>query len=642
MIGSKAAKRWLMCATAAIAAMTFAARAQTAPPPDATSPMAELPGLGVEWPDLNAADQAGPAQPAGNAPPAATDQRYSVVVSGIGALPPVVGERFDALSVLRQGEGKPANAAQLARRARDDAQLLDTILRAQGYFDADVTTDISARDGRLVVTLTTDPGPIYRFGSVTAPGLGSAAGGGLAIKPSDAVNADTVIAAEQDIRLKLLNQGYPFAKVTEPDIVVDHETREATLSLSVDPGGKRDFGAIRVTNADAPFGPRHVQTIARFRPGQTYDQSLVDDLKRAIIATGLASTVRVEPLESSAPGTVDMATTIEPAPPRTVAGEIGYGTGEGFKVQASWQHRNLIRPEGAITFRGIAGTQEQSLGALLRMSNFRRRDQVLNASVVGAHERRAAYTATSFEIGANIERQTNIIWQKLWTYSLGFELLASDERDLDASRGVTQRNTYLIGALPATLGYDGSDDLLDPTRGFRLSARVSPELSFRGRAFGYVRTQIDGSAYYPVNDQLVIAGRARVGATVGAAREDIAPSRRYYAGGGGSVRGFGYQEIGARNALNQPVGGRSLAEFSLEARVRLPVFGGNFGLVPFVDAGNVYTASFPTFSGLRIGAGLGLRYYSTFGPIRIDVGTPLARRPGESPIAVQVSLGQAF
>ena len=140
----------------------------------------------------------------------------------------------------------------------------------------------------------------------------------------------------------------------------------------------------------------------------------------------------------------------------------------------------------------------------------------------------------------------------------------------------------------------------------------------------------------------MIAGRARVGMTAGAARDDIAPSRLFYSGGGGSVRGYGYQEIGPRNVLDRPIGGRSLAEFSLEARVRLPIFGGNFGVVPFVDAGNIYTESIPKFSGLRIGAGVGLRYYSNFGPIRIDVGTPLGRRKGESIVAVQVSLGQAF
>jgi translocation and assembly module TamA len=199
--------------------------------------------------------------------------------------------------------------------------------------------------------------------------------------------------------------------------------------------------------------------------------------------------------------------------------------------------------------------------------------------------------------------------------------------------------TYFIGALPLALSYDGSDDLLNPTRGFRLAAHVSPELSLEGAAFGYGRIQLDASAYQPLRKGLVIAERIRLGSILGAPADKIAPSRRFYAGGGGSVRGYGYQEIGPRDADNNPIGGRSLNEFSIEARVH--AFG-NFGVVPFLDAGNIYTSTLPKATGLRFGTGLGVRYYSSFGPIRVDVGTPINPQKGDSPIAVYVSLGQAF
>ena len=161
----------------------------------------------------------------------------------------------------------------------------------------------------------------------------------------------------------------------------------------------------------------------------------------------------------------------------------------------------------------------------------------------------------------------------------------------------------------------------------------------QGDVFGYARTQIDASVYRTVHDGVVLAARTRLGTIVGAPRDAVAPSRRFYAGGGASVRGYGFQSIGPRDPNNDPIGGRSLTEFAVEARIR--AFG-NFGIVPFVDAGNIYTDPLPGFSGLRYGAGLGVRYYSNFGPIRLDVGTPLNRQPGDSRIAVYVSLGQAF
>ncbi|MDB5662267.1 MAG: surface antigen, partial [Sphingomonas bacterium] len=317
---------------------------------------------------------------------------------------------------------------------------------------------------------------------------------------------------------------------------------------------------------------------------------------------------------------------------------IGYGTGEGVRTELSWQHRNLIKPEGAVTFRGVAGTQEQSLGAVLRKSNYKARDRVLTAQVIASHTNRNAYDAKTFTVGAGIERQTNIIWQKKWTWSFGGELTASDEQDVIRASGVSRRRTFFIAAVPTSLAYDGSDDLLNPTRGYRLSGRLSPEASLQDGSFFYARMQIDGSAYVPLSGRTTIAGRARLGSIAGASRDRIAPSRRFYSGGGGSVRGYGYQDIGPRDVDNDPVGGRSIAEFSIEARVRF----GDFGVVPFLDAGNLYTEALPRFTGLRYGAGLGVRYYTSFGPIRVDVGTPLNPRSGDARIAVYVSLGQAF
>ena len=173
-------------------------------------------------------------------------------------------------------------------------------------------------------------------------------------------------------------------------------------------------------------------------------------------------------------------------------------------------------------------------------------------------------------------------------------------------------------------------------------ARRSAEISFQGGSFPYVRTQFDASAYHPVSDSVVAAGRIRLGSILGAERGDIAPSRRFYAGGGGSVRGYGYQRLGPRDVDGDPIGGRSLAEFSLEARVRLKAVGGNFGIVPFIDGGTLSTEAMPDLKDWQIGVGIGARYYSSFGPIRIDVGTPLNPQKDDGRIAVVVSLGQAF
>jgi translocation and assembly module TamA len=632
------------------------AQAADPPPPpagqplDPSAPMEEWPDLGVEWPDM----ERNPNEAIPDLPGATVDsadmgaaRSYSYAIAGLDAAEaaPLLA-RFRALSTLEEYRGSPANAAQIDRRARADAELMEQLLRAYGYYDGQVATRVyAAGTGGFSVILDVQPGQLYRFATVVLPGLEEAAGvdaetlrRSFSVNPQDPVNAESVRDAQAALRAELGRRGYAFAEVGEEEVVLDHTTGTALLTLPVEPAGARRFGHILIEGRPL-FDARHVGTIARFREGDPYRSDRVEDLRQALVATGLVSSVAIRPAARPGSDLVDLAVALEPAPMRTIAGEAGYGTGEGIRLEASWQHRNLLPPEGAVTFRGVAGTREQSLSAILRRSNFGRRDQVLNLQAAASNVNRPAYDARMFTLAGGIERQSNIFWQKAWTWSVGAELTATDERDVDVATGTTRRRTFFIGAIPAYLGYDGSNDLLDPTSGFRLSARFSPEASLQSGSFFYARAQLDGSVYWPASDRITLAARTRLGTILGASRDRIAPSRRFYAGGGGSVRGYGFQALGPRDPVfDDPIGGRSLAEFALEARIRV----GNFGIVPFLDAGNVSTTTLPGLGNLQLGAGLGVRYHTRFGPIRVDVGTPLNPRSGDPRIAVYVSLGQAF
>ena len=665
---SRAMGRGRACLLAAAAcglALPAPARAQQ-PAPDPTeldpnAPLDPMPDLGVEWPDMNQPDPvpepelapdesvAADEGPAVNIEDAAEARHYAYRIDGLASLAdsqPLL-DAFEKQSALRKDEDDPANAAQIDRRARADAELLTSLLQSEGYYDAEVEPGIGQQGDRILVQLKASPGTRYTFQSVELQGIeaaGEKAGqlrDAFAVKAGDPVVAQKVIEANVALKVALGEEGFALADVGEQDIAVDHETATARLVLPVKPGPVAHFGAITVTG-NPPFSSKHVGQIARFKTGDMYERSEVDDLRRALIATGLVASVETKLVPRDNGRVVDVAVHLEPAPMRTIAGELGYGTGEGVRLEASWQHRNFFNPEGALTVRGVAGTQEQLAAVTLRRSNFKRRDQVLTAQVSASHLDRDAFDAKTLLLSAGIERQSNFIWQKKWTWSLTGELIASDERDTIEATGEKRRRTFYIAALPASLAYDGSDSLLDPTRGFRLGGRLSPEISFHDGTFTYARAQLDASAYHPVAGSTVLAGRVRFGTIVGASRDDIAPSRRFYAGGGGSVRGYGYQRLGPRDVDGDPIGGRSLAEFALEARIRLKAFGGNFGIVPFLDGGSLSTESTPDLKDWQFGAGLGIRYYSSFGPIRVDVGTPLNPQSDDSRVAVVVSLGQAF
>lgn len=618
---------------------------------DPRAPLPPLPEIEDDWGDLtddiniDAADL--------ETEPVVSELRYSFDLAPIAAHGLDAG--FKPLSELYEGRGKPApSLAELRRRARGDTDLLRRLFRSEGFYDAEVSIEIdpSAKNDMLPVVTMIDPGPLYRISTIEIDVADdkrrALVENRLGLAEGDPLKAETLNTALDQLRLGLPEEGFPFAKVDDPVISLDHETRTASYSLAVGLGPAARFGEIRV-EGDPLFSARHISRLARFKSGDPYSSDDIEDLRRALIATGLVSTVSISPerTDESLPddgegsATVDIAVSLSPAPQRTLAGQLGFSSTEGFRAEASWQHRNLIRPQGQVTFRGVAGTVEQRVSAVLRRSNWKQRDRTLGATIDFSREDRDAFFARTASVGGFIERETNIIWQKAWVYSVGANLTYSQERDrsLRIAPGFAPLRTFFIAAAPLQLTYDGSDDLLDPTEGFRLASRTSPELSFNDGTFGYLRTQVDGSAYLPLmNNKLVFAGRGRFGTIIGAERARIAPSRRFYAGGGGSVRGYGYQDVGPRDADGNPFGGRSLVEFSAEARYRF----GNFGIVPFVDAGQVDTRIYPRFKDLQFGAGIGGRYYTSFGPVRFDVATPLNRRQGDALIAVYVSIGQAF
>ena len=652
----------LLCAAAtAVLACAPAAAQQPAPQTgapdsadvDPSAPLAPMPDIGVPWPDLSKALPEAPNPEAPAAGTAITDtsaeRSYTIAIDGLDR----IGDRqtlvdaFEKQSALYEGRRDPANVAQVQRRSEDDADLLAEILRSEGYYDAVVEPDIEPEGTILRVTLQADPGEQYTFQSIDLPGL-EAAGPeaetlreAFAVKAGDPVVAADVIAANLALKVALGEQGFALAKVGDQQITVDHRTHLASLVLPVEPGPVAHFGAIHVSG-NPPFSAEHLQHMARWKPGQKFERDKLDDLRRALIATGLVATAEVDVVPVPDHGRVDLDIKLTPAPRHTIAGELGYGTGEGAKLDISWQDRNFINPEGGLTLRGIAGTREQLAAVEFRRNNWGARDRVFDAQLSASHTKFDAYEARTVRFFGSVERQSNIIWRKTWTWGIGTELLATDERGVFLNPATKETKTFLIAALPLSVAYDGSNDLLDPTRGFRLSLHLSPEISAKGISFAYARAQIDGSAYYPIGSNTVLAGRVRFGKILGADAPSIAPSRRFYAGGGSSVRGYGYQRVGPIDFENDPVGGSTLSEFSLEARFRLKAFGGNFGLVPFFDGGQLTNDAVPGFSDWQFGAGIGVRYYSTFGPIRIDIGTPINPRHGDGPIAVAVSLGQAF
>jgi translocation and assembly module TamA len=320
------------------------------------------------------------------------------------------------------------------------------------------------------------------------------------------------------------------------------------------------------------------------------------------------------------------------ARPRSFGGGLNYSSSEGVGADVFWEHRNLLGRQERLRFDVEGGELIQRVSGRFTKPNFARFGQDLTASQIIDQEDTDAFNGLLATTQAGIER----------AFGPRLKASAGGLFEYAALTDDTGEHTFALLGAPLAVTWDARDDILDPTRGVRVRAETTP---FFGVLFDdalFLRNEVTASTYWAplAGNTVVLAGRARLGSIVGDATADIPANRRFYAGGGGSLRGFAYQKAGPLDANRHPLGGRSVVEVGGEVRVR--VFG-DFGIVPFVEGGNVYDESLPQFGGRYLwSAGLGFRYYSPVGPVRLDLAVPLNPRDGDDSFQFYVSLGQAF
>ncbi|MDO9128060.1 MAG: BamA/TamA family outer membrane protein, partial [Parvibaculum sp.] len=309
-----------------------------------------------------------------------------------------------------------------------------------------------------------------------------------------------------------------------------------------------------------------------------------------------------------------------------------WSSSEGAGVRGSWEHRNLFRRAERLTLGLSIAQIAQAATADFRKPNFLRRDQSLLASFEIAHEDSDAYKESRIKTGVSLER----VLSERWKGTAGVTFQVTETED---SNG---RISYQLFGVPVTLRYDSADDLLDPTKGIRATAGATPYFGTSDeKPTTFTKLEATGATYLSPLDELTFAFRGRWGMIAAEETVDVPGSTRFFAGGGGSVRGYGYQMAGPLDAQGDPTGGRSVLEANVEARYRATE---TIGVVAFIDGGQAYEDVVPSLGGeLLWGTGLGLRYYTPIGPVRADVAIPLNRRHGvDDAFQIYVSLGQAF
>ncbi len=559
--------------------------------------------------------------------------------------------RFLELSLLNveakrnRNSGRVDSRSRLRSRLATDVDTLDALLKSEGYYAAKITPQIAPAPGvknSVLVLLAVVPGEPYHFANINLGGVLTPDQLLLAeqrgLKSGAQARSAAILATKEAYGKALPEQGYPFFLLGKRDVVVDHDSRTVDVTWPVDLGPKARIGEIKYVGAQVAR-PSHLKTLPRFKSGDVYDSRKVDDFREALLSTGLYGAISVYPQYASdgADGVAiaDILVDGQPTTQHTISLIAGYNTSEGPRGEVNWQHRNLFGGEERLTLRGVVGTIEQSASANLQKFNFGSRDQTLLGTLAFAHQDNDTLEALTYSLAGGVERQNLRFLQRRWTYSLLAQIGLEDVR-----RGGTVGTFYTVG-LPANIRYDGTDNLFDPTKGFRITYTLVPEMAVRKGGRFYVVNDLQASAYQTFGKRfpVTLGLRVRAGAIAGTDLANIPATRRFYSGGGGSIRGFNYQGVAPLDAAGKRIGGRSINEISFEARIKITKA---LGIVPFVDAGATYVSTLPKFNDIRWGAGVGLRYYTDFAPVRLDIATPINRRPGDPTVAFYFSIGQSF
>ena len=539
------------------------------------------------------------------------------------------------------------NRFEARRRARDAAEDAVAVLRSEGYYAYDVQPDVGAEDAPAAL-VRIRPGPrfllagskIAWIGQPPDPKAQGAAIDALHLKDGAPGRAIEVVSAEGRAVAAVQRRGYADVRAEPREVVVDHADRTLRPTFRIAAGELVRLDGMDMTT-DGRTSKAWVQHLAPWRSGDPYDPEDVAELERRLLDTGVydSVTVALAPAANKTPdGLRPIVVSLAERKRRTLELGASYATNEGAGLDARWTRYNVLGRADTLALVGRVSNVDSKAEVNLTLPHWRRAQQTLKTAGGFYRSVTDAYDETGVGVRADVTRR----YGKTSYVTLGASLDLSRTDELKV-RTLTPlgRDLVTLGTL-ADVSWDRSDDPLNPKRGWRFSARAEPTVIVgEGGDLPFVKVQTQASAYLPVGAaaRTVLAARLHVGSILNGAVDEIPAPRRFYAGGGGSVRGFAYQAVGPRLADGTPQGGASLFEASVEARHDLTA---RWGVVAFVDAGSVGSDPAPGFQDLSVGAGLGVRYNLGFAPIRFDIAIPVTERNGSGPFQVYISIGQSF
>jgi translocation and assembly module TamA len=601
---------------------------------------------------------------AGSAARAADPQPYRVDMASTGDGPMDATLRTTSeLEALR--DTAPVSPFGLIARARGEVDRLKTVLESYGYYQSAVTITIEGLglgSAGLAAALTALPkgqaahvaitfnlGPLYHLRKVDIEGtVPESVQGAFNLKPGAAAVAADVLGAGARLLTALQEDGYAFAKVDPPVAYEDQTLPVLDVSFRVDAGARATIGEIRLEGLQRVH-EKLVRRRLTLRSGQRYSPTAIEAARRDLLSLGPFATISVDVGKAvDSTSGVPVTFTLHERKRHAVALNAAYSTDLGGSGGVTWSDRNVFGNAEQLTIAASAlnlgGTATTGIGydasAKFVKPEFGHRDQSLQIAVGAIKQSLQAYDQKAVTSGVSLTRKLSSVW----TASVG---ISTSNEQVIQETNTPQYNSaaptiplyppvtynYTLVALPLTLSYDSThlaSPLDDPLHGMRDSLSITPTQSLGHPSASFIISQIKLAAYFDLHalgftdpGRSVLAARALAGEAQGASQFSLPPDQRFYGGGSGTIRGYRYQSVGPQfPADGNPIGGTAIIAGTLEFRQRIA---GNWGGAVFVDGGQVSSSLKPLPNELRIGYGIGARYYTPIGPIRLDVAVPTRR-----------------
>lgn len=556
---------------------------------------------------------------------------------------------LDLLKAISKAESliqtPPDSVLLLENRAAEDRASFLKVFSSDGHFAATVTADVDASVTPAVLTFHLDPGPQFELRTVRflladgqeAPEAGRPDLTGLGLTVPGPFSAKAVVDAEEKLAAYPRRHGHPFAKVEHRQVTADFASHAVTVVWTLDPGPKAAFGPVTyagLTTVDQGYLAGYVP----WQQGEPYDAELLARYRKKLSGLDLFASVQVEPDKTLTPdGQVPVRVSLIERKHRTVKGGINYKTDEGPGANLGWENRNLFGGGEKLSLSATGSAIERTGEVLFEDPAFITPKDLFQAKGKVADEDKKAYK------GQNATATTVVRRQFTDTFSAGAGVgYRASHIEEDKARPWYDETRYGFLFVPVEATLDTRDNLLDPHKGVVSSLSLAPYCSTLVKGTTFLRPEVSLASYWQLVDKpgLILATRVAGAANIGADRKDISPDLRFFAGGSGSIRGYGYQSVGPLRRKT-PTGGASVMTFSAELRLRLTEL---IGIVPFLDGGTAFAESLPPYhQPILFGAGLGLRVYTPIGPVRVDLATPLARRKDiDDLVQFYCSIGQSF